>query len=126
MGFDVAGVHRDRSVHASRSGQGVKNARPNSLTAPAIEAVVDRRVGAIDFRAIAPARPGFQHVHDAANHATIIYPMRSFPRAAATARSASIPHRKANKPALPSKPPNRFGELESQMAGLLNPIEYRP
>lgn len=77
MCFDVAGIHRHRSVHAGRSGQGVKNIRPNPLPAPAVEAVVDRRVGAIDFRAIAPARTRFQHVHNAADHASIIDPMRS-------------------------------------------------
>ena len=71
MGLDVAGVHRDRSVHAGRSGQGVKDARPNPLPAPAVEAVIDRCVGAIDFRAIAPARTGFQHVHDATDDAAI-------------------------------------------------------
>jgi len=77
MGFYVAGIHGHRSVHARRSGQGVKNIRPNPLSAPAVEAVVDRRVGAVDFWAIAPARTRFQHVHNAADHTSIINPMRS-------------------------------------------------
>ena len=42
MGFDVAGIYRHRSVHAGRSGQSVKNIRPNPLPAPAVEAIVDR------------------------------------------------------------------------------------
>lgn len=78
MGFDVGRVHRDRSVHTGRAGQGVKDARPNPLPAAAVEAIIDRRVGAIDFRAIAPVRTRFQHVHDATDEAAIIDPMRPF------------------------------------------------
>lgn len=54
MGY-VGRVHRYRSVHTGRSRQGVKDTRPNPLPASAVEAVIDRCVGTLDFRAIAPA-----------------------------------------------------------------------
>lgn len=76
MGFDVGRVDRSRSIHARRARQGIKDIGPDALTAPAIEAIVDRRVRPVDFRAITPAGPTTQHVDDTADHPAIIDPMR--------------------------------------------------
>jgi hypothetical protein len=63
-------------------------------------------------------------MHDAADHAPIIDTMDGF---ASRGSNGSIRfHSARHKPALPSKPPNHFGELESQIPNLLNPIEYDP
>lgn len=76
MGLDVGRVDRSRSIHAPRAGQGINDMGQNSLTAPAIEVIIDRRVRPVDLRAIAPARTTTQHMDDAADHPAIIGPMR--------------------------------------------------
>jgi hypothetical protein len=43
-----------------------------------MEAVIDRRIGTIFGRTIAPSRTTLEHVHDARDHAAIINPMRTF------------------------------------------------
>ena len=48
-----------------------------ALTAPTIEAVINRRVGTVRRRAVSPTRARTKHVHDARNHPTIIDPMRA-------------------------------------------------
>ena len=54
MDLDVGAVDRHGPDHAGRAGQRVKDVGPDALAAPAIEAVVDRRIGAIVGRAIPP------------------------------------------------------------------------
>ncbi len=51
--------------------------QPNALPAPAVEPVVDGRVGAVLGRAITPAPSRPQHVQDAADYPPIVDPMRS-------------------------------------------------
>jgi hypothetical protein len=55
----------------------VKDIGPDSLTDPAVEAIVNRRVRPIHFRAIAPARPTAHHVDDISDYPAIIDPMQS-------------------------------------------------
>ena len=71
-------MHWRRSERPGGSGQRIKDISPDPLTAPAIEAIVDRRVRPIDFRTITPARPTSQHVNNPADHAAIIDPMSPF------------------------------------------------
>jgi len=81
MGLDVRAVDRHGPDHAGRAGQGVKNVGPDALAAPTIEAVVDRRVGAIVGRAISPPGTRAQHVQDPADDLTIINAMSAPPAA---------------------------------------------
>src|ERR1700691_2095822 len=69
------------SDHAGRAGQRVKDVGPNALAAPTIEAVVNRRVGAVVGRAIPPPRTRTQHVHDPTDDPAIIDAMRAAPAA---------------------------------------------
>jgi hypothetical protein len=45
---------------------------PDATPRPAYEAVIDRRWGTIGFRAIAPAATALEHVHDPADHASVV------------------------------------------------------
>src|ERR1700730_1297888 len=84
--LDVRAVDCCRAVDAAVTGQRLENLKPQPLPAPAIEAVVDRRVRAIGSRTIAPPRARAQHVHDPADNAPIINPMRT----ASTARQQRL------------------------------------
>ena len=48
------------------------NKRSRTGAGPTVEAVVDRRVGAVVRRAVAPARARAKHVNDPADHPPII------------------------------------------------------
>ena len=121
MGLDVGRIDRARSVHAGRSRQGVEYAGPYPLPAPAIEAIVDRRVGPVDLRAIAPARPTAQHMDDAADHPTIIDAMGSL-TASGQQRLDPLPLRIAQPiNALPHQRLHRPWRLESQYRPVGNP-----
>jgi hypothetical protein len=79
MDFDVRAIDRHGPDHSGRAGQRVKDASPDALAAPAIEAVVNRRVGSIVGRTIAPACARPQHVHDPADDPAIVNPVRASP-----------------------------------------------
>jgi len=81
MDLDVRAIDRHGPDHAGRAGQRVKDVGPNALTAPTIEAVVNRRVGAIVGRAISPTCARAQHMHDPADDPAIIDAMRTTPAA---------------------------------------------
>jgi len=72
MDFDVRAVDRHGPHHAGRAGQRVKDSGPDALAAPPIEAVVDRRVGSIVGRTIAPARARAQHMHNSTDDSAIV------------------------------------------------------
>lgn len=74
MSLDVGTVGHDLARRGVIAGQGGIDALPDALARPAIEAIVDRGVGAIVRRAIAPWHAGAQHVDDAAQHAPIVDP----------------------------------------------------
>src|ERR1700733_5423868 len=126
MGLDVRAVDRHGSDHASRAGQRVKDVGPNALVAPTIEAVVDRRVGAVVGWAIPPPRTRTQHVHDPADDPAIIDAMRAAP-AAWRQRLNPRPLR-VTPPIdwLPQQGPRDSEALNpnTSRAGIL--IEYRP
>src|SRR5579872_4440035 len=126
MDLNVRTIDRHRSDRAGRAGQRVKDGGPNALPAPTIEAVVDRRVGAVVGWAIPPTRARAQHVHDPADDPAIVDTMRT----ATTAR-----HQRFNPPPLCIAQPiellphQRLLDSEalnhnSSRVGIL--IEYRP
>src|SRR5689334_24375179 len=65
--LDRGGVDRQRHAVLSTVGQGLENSLPTSAFGPAIEAIIDGRVGTILGRAIAPARAALEHVDNAAD-----------------------------------------------------------
>jgi hypothetical protein len=73
--LDVSAVSGRRALHATRSSQGVENVLPDALLRPAVEAVVDRRIGAVDPRAVAPSRARAHHSHDPRDDPTVIHAM---------------------------------------------------
>ena len=74
MGLYIGAVDGDGPAKAAVCDQGVVDALPDLAPRPAIEAVVDRGVGAVFGRAIAPAAPGLQDVDDPADDATVVDP----------------------------------------------------
>src|SRR5215468_2030583 len=76
---DMGAVDRRRAVDAAVARQRLEYLLPQPLPAPAVEPVVDRRVGPIDRRTIAPAPARAQHVHNPTYHAPVINAMRPTP-----------------------------------------------
>jgi hypothetical protein len=72
MRLDRGGVDRQRYAVLAAIGQGFEDLRPTSAFGPAIEAIVDGRVGTILGWAIAPAGAALEHVDDAANDPPIV------------------------------------------------------
>lgn len=126
MDFDVRAVDRHGPDHAGRAGQRVKDGGPDALAAPPIEAVVDRRVGTVVGRAIAPAGARTQHMHDPADDSAIVDTVRTTP-ATRHQRLNPLPFRIA-KPIelLPHQglPESEALNHNSSRVGIL--IEYRP
>ena len=75
--LDMGSVDGDCPRDTAMAGQGLEQPQPDALTPPAVEAVLDRRIGAVLERAITPTRTALQHVHDARDDATIINTMRA-------------------------------------------------
>src|SRR5487761_2012773 len=63
--------------NAGRARQSLEYLEPEPLPAPAIEAIVDRRIGAVFRRAVPPAGARAQHVDDPADHTSVVHPMRA-------------------------------------------------
>src|SRR6516165_5754348 len=70
-------VDRSRANEGCLAGERLEYPKPDPLAAPAVEAVIDRRIGTVFGRAVAPACPGLQHVDDTADDATIVHPVRT-------------------------------------------------
>ena len=72
MRFDRGGV--DGQGHAVRTaaGERFKDRLPVPALGPAIESIVDRRVGTIVRRAIAPSRAALKHMNNPADDAPIV------------------------------------------------------
>jgi hypothetical protein len=81
VSLDVGAVDGDRADDAGRAGQSLEHLKPDTLPAPTVEAVVDRRVRPVFRRAVSPAGATSQHVHDAADNAAIIHTVRTAPTA---------------------------------------------
>jgi len=76
MSLDRGGIERQRAGICAEPRQSLKDRTPSSALRPAVEAIVDRRVGAVLPRAIAPSRSRLQHMNDAADDAPIIPTLR--------------------------------------------------
>ena len=72
MGFDVCAVDHSQTVDRALPRQSLEDLQLQALAAPAIEAIVDRRVRAIDRWAVSPASARAQHMHDAADDPPIV------------------------------------------------------
>ena len=77
MGFDVGGVDHLRVRGSSTSGQFPEQVLPQPATRPTHEAVIDRRRRTILGRAIAPAAPALENMHDPADDPPIINPLNA-------------------------------------------------
>lgn len=73
MRFDMRGVDHLRVSGPPAPSKRPKKVFPNAAPRPAYKAIIDRRRGAIFGRAITPAAAALKHMHDAADHAAIIY-----------------------------------------------------
>ena len=76
MSFDRRAVKREDQSLVARFGQGFEDRAPSTASSPAIEAVVDRRIGPIVTRTITPAATRLQHMDDAADDTPIISALR--------------------------------------------------
>ncbi len=77
MSLDRGGVERQRDGIFARLRQCLEDAAPSAFLGPAVEAIVDRRVGAVLARTIAPSCPRLQHMDDAADDAPIVISLRT-------------------------------------------------
>jgi len=77
MSLDRSGVQRQDDGIFAGLGQGPKDRVPSVFLGPAIETIVNRRVGTVLVRTIAPACPRLQHMDNAADDASIIVPLRT-------------------------------------------------
>src|SRR5512135_1326095 len=73
MRFDMRGVDHLRVSGPPAPSKRPKKVFPNAAPRPAYKAIIDRRRSAIFGRAITPAAAALKHMHDAADHAAIIY-----------------------------------------------------
>src|SRR5258708_38443260 len=73
VSLDGGAVDGGAGVDAAVAGQGLEDAMPDALTAPAVEAGIDRRVRPVLHRAIAPPRARLQHVDNTAQNPAVIH-----------------------------------------------------
>ena len=52
--------------------QGLEHLQPDTLLGPPVVAIVDRRVGAVALRKVAPGGTGAQNIENAADHPAIV------------------------------------------------------
>src|SRR5262245_26885744 len=55
MRLDVGAINRSRADHSGTAGERLEQRHPDTLPAPAIEAIVDSRVGTVVRWAVSPA-----------------------------------------------------------------------
>jgi hypothetical protein len=71
MSLDRSGVQRQDDGVFAWLGQSFEDRAPSVFLGPAIEAIVDGRVGTVLVRTVAPARARLQHMDDAASISSI-------------------------------------------------------
>src|SRR5258708_39804038 len=72
MRFDMRAVEGRSFRPLSRFGRRFKDALPNSLRAPAVEAIIDRLVRPILRRTVDPSTSSLEHMHDSTQNAPIV------------------------------------------------------
>src|SRR6516164_7385045 len=101
-----------------------KIAPPAPAFGPAIEAIVDGRVGAILWRAIAPAGATLKHMNDAADDPPIVITFRSGQVSGQARRNACpLPVIQPKQPCAHRKPPVPNRSVRENQNAL---IRYRP
>ena len=71
MGTDDGGVDQRHGMRGL-GGQSLEDLDPDTGTGPAVEAIVDRRIGPVAFGQIAPWRTSAQHVEDTVDDAAVV------------------------------------------------------
>ena len=77
MRLDRGGVDGQSHAVLAAAGERFKDRLPMSALGPAIETIVDRRVGTIVGRAIAPPCTALKHMNDTADNASIVIARRA-------------------------------------------------
>ena len=77
MSLDRGRVERQGDGVFAWLGQGLEDRTPSAFLGPAVKPIVDRRVGAVLVRAIAPAPTRLQHMDDAADDPSVVVPLRT-------------------------------------------------
>jgi len=77
MSLDRGGIEREHGGILAELRQGLEDRSPPVTLGPAIEAIVDRRVGAVFGGAIAPTSSRLQHMNDATDDAPIVVARRA-------------------------------------------------
>ena len=77
MSLDRGGVQRQRDGAFARLDQDFKDRAPSVFLGPAVKTIVDRCVGAVLARAIAPPPSRLQHMNDAADDTPVVVPFRT-------------------------------------------------
>jgi hypothetical protein len=72
MRFDMRAVEGHSFRPLNRFGCRFKDALPNSLRTPAVEAIIDRLVRPIFWRTVDPSTSGLEHMHDSTQNAPIV------------------------------------------------------
>jgi hypothetical protein len=73
--FDVRRVDHLRVCSAALAGKLSEQIFPDAATRPTREAIVYRCVWPVSFGTIGPAAAAFQHMHNAADDAAIVFPL---------------------------------------------------
>jgi hypothetical protein len=77
MSLDRCRIERQNHGIFAELSQGRKDRLPASALGPSIKPIIDRRVGTVFARAIAPTCAGLQHVDDAADDTSIVVAFRT-------------------------------------------------
>src|SRR5258708_8736240 len=72
MRFDMRAVEGHSFRPLSRFGRRFKDALPNSLRTPAVEAIIDRLGRPIFRRTVDPSTSGLEHMHDSTQNSPIV------------------------------------------------------
>jgi hypothetical protein len=75
--FDVRAVQRHLLGRLRRSGYRLEDLLPDSAHAPAIEAIVHRRIWAIFRRTVLSSTAGLQHMDDPAQNPSVVLRLRT-------------------------------------------------
>lgn len=77
MSLDRGGIERQRDGVFAELRQSFEDRLPAAFLGPAVEAIVDRRIGTVFNRAVAPTRPRLKHMDDTADDPTIVVARRT-------------------------------------------------
>ncbi len=124
MRLDRGGVDRQSHAVLPAVGQGFEDGSPPPAFGPAIEAIVDGRIGTILGRTIAPAGATLEHMDDAADDPPIVISFRSGQvRRQVRCNACPLPVIQPKQPCAHRKPPVPNRSARENHNAL---IRYRP